>query len=138
MKVVVETPKWSLSKFNFEGGEYMVEYRTPFPCLFNYGFVKHTLGDDGRPRDALVLGPRLQQGSEVEVEEVGTVHFMDDGLVDDKAVTSADGRITFLDKIRIHLFFTAYMLYKIGHIYVHEDRIARCRYHGLSLLPRAR
>jgi inorganic pyrophosphatase len=135
MKVIVETPRWSLSKYAFEDGGFRVEYRTPFPTLFNYGFVEHTIGDDGKPKDAIILGGRLRQGDAFEVRRVGVVHFIDDGLVDDKMITSFDGRVTLLDKVMMHVFFTVYMLFKITHYYLHEDRVARCRYLGFSLLP---
>ncbi len=132
MKVVVETPKWSLSKYHHMGGVFEVEYKTPFPCLFNYGYVKHTVGDDGSPMDAVVLGNRVSQGTEVEAVEAGTVHFIDDGLVDDKTVVSSDGRVGLLDIIKIHVFFTAYMVFKTIHYYLDEDRLARCRYLGFT------
>ena len=138
MLVVVETPRWSLTKYCLGDGEFSVEYRTLFPTLFNYGFVKYTVGYDGRPKDAIVLGGRLPQGEEVEVHEVGVIHFIDDGLVDDKFITSFDGRITMLDKILIHVFFTVYMVFKTTSYYIVEDRLARCRYLGFSLLPQGR
>jgi hypothetical protein len=84
-----------------------------------------------------VLGGRLRRGVEVEVHEVGVVYFIDDGLEDNKFITSFDGRVTFPDRMMIHLFFIVYMLFKIAHYYIHEDRAARCRYHGFSLLPPA-
>ncbi|MBD3388539.1 MAG: hypothetical protein GF416_05675 [Candidatus Altiarchaeales archaeon] len=133
MLVVVETPRGSLSKFAFKNGIFEVEYRTPFPSFFNYGFVKNTRGADGMPEDAIVLGKTLKQGSEVEVQEVGTVYFIDDGLVDDKMITSLDGRVTFMDRVMITVFFTAYMVFKTVHYYIEEDRVVRCRYHGFSL-----
>jgi inorganic pyrophosphatase len=138
MKVVVETPRGSRVKYRFEEGAYKPEDETPFPTLFNYGFIKNTVGGDGMPVDAIVLGGRLAQGSEVDAVEVGTVHFTDDGLKDDKKVTSLAGTISLSDKLQIHVFFTVYMLYKIIHHLIRDGRVIRCRYGGLSLLPRAR
>jgi len=124
-----------MTKYADREGVFEIEYRSLLPTLFNYGYVKHTVGADGQPKDAIILGRRLKQGGEVEVHEVGVVHFIDDGLVDDKIITSFNGRIRFIDKVLIHVFFTAYMLFKITKYYVDEDRVARCRYIGFSLLP---
>lgn len=137
MKVVVETPKHSFTKYLYVDGEYRVEFRSPLPTLFNYGFVEGTVGQDGRPVDAIVLGKWLKQGTEVDVLEVGTVGFTDDGLADDKKVASADGTIGFVDRLRVYIFFTTYALFKIIRYLVVERRLARCVYRGFTRAPQA-
>ena len=82
VRVRVEVPRWSFAK----RGEAGVEFLSPVPCPFNYGSVVGTRAADGDALDALVLGPRLAFGAEVEVVVHGVVRFEDDGLPDDKLV----------------------------------------------------
>ncbi|MFH0862543.1 MAG: inorganic diphosphatase [Candidatus Altiarchaeota archaeon] len=133
MNVVVETPKGSFRKYRKKGVKYVTDLTSPMPTLFNYGFIEGTLAADGMPQDAIILGGRIAQGSKLDVVWAGTVRFVDDGVADDKAVTSTDGRIRLVDRLMIHLFFSAYTAYKIVRYLVRERRLARCRYLGFSL-----
>jgi len=132
MKVIVETPRWNLVKYTYRGGMFQPEFFSPLPTLFNYGFVKGTKGEDGLPEDAIVLGPRLKQGTEVEVMEFGAVYFIDDGRKDDKRITG-EGPVTLSDRLMIRLFFTAYAVFKTVYYLLSEGRFARCRYGGFGL-----
>lgn len=80
--VRIEVPRGSFLKR--EGDR--VEYLSPVPCPFNYGCVPDAPAPDGDPLDALVLGPRLAFGAEVDVAVHAVARFMDDGAVDDKLV----------------------------------------------------
>lgn len=133
MEVVVETPKWSFVKYRLRDGAYEADMWSPLPTPFNYGFVRGTLGADGLPKDAIVLGRRLSRGEVVEAVDVGIVHFTDDGVEDDKVVTSLAGKIGFHDRVAIQLFFTVYALYKRFHYLLGERRLARCRFGGCVL-----
>lgn len=66
-----------------------VEFVSPVPCPFNYGSVVGTRAPDGDALDAVVLGPRLPVGAEVEVPVHGVLRFEDDGVADDKLVCGA-------------------------------------------------
>ncbi len=103
VRVRVEVPRWSFAKRG-EGG---VEFVSPVPCPFNYGSVVGTLAPDGDALDALVLGPRLGLGSEVEVTVHGVVRFEDDGVQDDKLVC---GELppSEAERILVEAFFRAY------------------------------
>lgn len=81
--VRIEVPRGSFVKRSEARG---IEFLSPVPCPFNYGCVPGRMGGDGDPLDALVLGPRLGLGAEVEVPVVGVVRFLDDGREDDKLV----------------------------------------------------
>ena len=133
MRVVVETPRWSFTKYRFAGGAFRPDLVSPLPALFNYGFIEGTRAADGMPEDAIVLGDRLRQGSKVDVKRLGKVRFVDDGVADDKAVASAEGRIRLIDKLMIRLFFTSYTVFKTVRYLIKERRLARCRYLGFSL-----
>lgn len=76
-------PRGGFVKREAGGG---VEYVSPLPCPFNYGSVPGTVGDDGDPHDALVLGPRLATGARVETSAWLRVVFVDDGALDDKLI----------------------------------------------------
>jgi inorganic pyrophosphatase len=136
MKVVVETPRFSFTKYRFERGTFKPEFRSPLPTLFNYGFVKGAMGGDGMPQDAILLGPGLSQGSEVDAINMGVVRFIDDGKQDDKVIASRGPAPTLFDIATIHLFFTTYVVFKIIRNIVTRGKIIRCRYGGISPSPR--
>ena len=134
MKVVIETPKYSFVKYARKNGKYVKAMTSPFPTLFNYGFIKGKAGKDGMPKDCIVLGGRLEQGVEIEFEMRGEVKFIDDGREDDKTIFSLKEKIIASDKLRIRIFFTIYALYKKARYLLKEQRTARCRYNGFCLL----
>lgn len=81
----------------------------------NYGIVPQTIGWDGDPFDALVLGPPLKGGQLVKGIIVGVMHMEDEKGLDSKVVLSrvgADGRathdLTEADLERIADYFNRY------------------------------
>lgn len=83
VRVVIEAPRGAFVKRRADA---RLDYFSPLPVPFNYGSVPGSVGGDGDPLDALVLGPGLARGAEVEVEVYGVVRFLDGGAVDDKLV----------------------------------------------------
>ncbi len=81
--VEIEVPRWSFVKRRAGKG---IEYLSPIPCPYNYGCVPGTLGEDGEPIDAVVLGPRLRRGALVETRVIGRIAFFDAGVRDDKLI----------------------------------------------------
>lgn len=56
-----------------------------YPC--NYGFMPHTLSDDGDPVDVLVVGRhKLAPGSVIRCRPVGVLQMEDDGGQDEKII----------------------------------------------------
>lgn len=56
-----------------------------YPC--NYGFIPHTLADDGDPADVLVVTPTpLMPGSVIACRPVGVLNMSDEGGQDAKIV----------------------------------------------------
>lgn len=100
--VRIEVPRGSFLKR--EGGR--IEYVSPLPCPFNYGCVPDLPAADGDALDALVLGPRLALGAEVEARVYAVVRFLDDGRVDDKLVCGLEP--TPVDLRNIARFFKFY------------------------------
>ncbi|MCX6695690.1 MAG: inorganic diphosphatase [Candidatus Altiarchaeota archaeon] len=132
MKITVETPKGSFVKYRFKDGRFTPELTSPFPTLFNYGFVEGTEGSDGMPQDCIIIGGRISQGEKLNLEPLGVVYFTDDGKEDNKSVFSVGGDIKLLDKISLHVFFVCYTIFKTLHYLAKEHRIARCWYGGVN------
>ena len=64
-----------------------------YPC--NYGFIPHTLSDDGDPVDVLVVTPTpLQPGSVIRCRPVGMLKMSDEAGVDAKLVAVPFGKLT--------------------------------------------
>ena len=92
MKVLIETPKYGFRKYRWDGRDFTLDLVSPLPTLFNYGCILGTTSGDGQPRDAIVLGPRLPQGRQIEVTGIAVVGFTDDGARDDKTVCRETGK----------------------------------------------
>src|ERR1700677_918412 len=60
---------------------------TPMRYPGNYGFVPHTLSDDGDPIDVLVANTRpIVPGAYINVRPVGVLKMRDDGGTDEKII----------------------------------------------------
>ena len=59
LRVIIETPKGSRNKFDFNAKEHVFELKTVLPAgmtfPYDFGFVPSTKADDGDPVDVLVL-----------------------------------------------------------------------------------
>jgi inorganic pyrophosphatase len=61
----------------------------------NYGFVPHTLSDDGDPVDVLIANPMpLIPGSVINCRAVGVLHMVDEGGGDEKIVAVPTSRVS--------------------------------------------
>ena len=103
--MVVEVPRGSFVKRELHLNR--IEFVSPLPCPFNYGFIPETQGSDGDPMDALELGPRLPYGSVVERDVVGVVRFLDAGAVDDKLILADHSPSAGALRL-LRLFFSVY------------------------------
>lgn len=102
--VRIEVPRGGFIKRDLEG---RIDFVSPLPCPFNYGSLPETLGPDGDPLDALVLGPRLVSGALISARVHAVVRFLDAGLVDDKLICS-ETRPSDADKLAVLAFFSIY------------------------------
>lgn len=128
--VLVEVPRGGFVKPAADGS---VDYRSPLPSPFNYGSVPGRVGGDGDPLDALVLGPRLAAGTEVETRAWAVVRFVDAGRTDDKLVcgAAAPGAI---ERLAVEWFFRGYAIAK-GALNRLRGRPGPTRYLGLEPVP---
>ena len=89
VSVTIEIPRWSFVKYSLDGSKHgHVEFISPLPCPFNYGFVDGLFGGDQMPLDAIVMGPRLPRGSVAYLPVRSVVHFVDNDEIDNKLVCS--------------------------------------------------
>jgi len=98
INVLIEVPvggepiKYELDKYS--GALFVDRFLyTPMRYPGNYGFIPHTLSDDGDPVDVLVANHRaLMPGSVINCRPVGVLMMEDDGGEDEKiiAVPSSD------------------------------------------------
>ena len=68
---------------------------TPMRYPGNYGFVPHTLSDDGDPMDVLVANTRpIIPGAVINVRPVGVLRMKDEGGGDEKIIAVPSPRLT--------------------------------------------
>jgi len=68
---------------------------TPMRYPGNYGFVPHTLSDDGDPIDVLVANTRpILPGAVINVRPIGVFKMVDDGGGDEKIVAVPTPKLT--------------------------------------------
>lgn len=105
VEVRIEVPRGGFIKRGTYSGR--VVLISPLPSPFNYGSVIGTLGEDGDPLDAIVLGPPIAMGETVRVRVHAVVRFTDRGLADDKLVCTND-ELDTSELARIEWFFRFY------------------------------
>jgi inorganic pyrophosphatase len=68
---------------------------TPMRYPGNYGFVPHTLSDDGDPIDVLIANTRqIMPGAIINVRPIGVLMMEDDGGGDEKIVAVPSSHLT--------------------------------------------
>lgn len=130
MKVVIETPKYSFIKYNKQGSRFVKEFLSPIPTIFNYGFIEGSLAADGMEKDVAVIGPRISQGTVLNVDKVhGVVKFIDDSVEDDKEIVCMGG---FYSKPVFFFYFQLYATFKIAYYLISKRKLAVCRFEGIT------
>ncbi len=104
VEVSIEVTRGSYVKRRPNGS---IDFVSPLRCPYNYGSITDTLGEDGDPWDALVLGDKLDYGLRCVVPVRGVVDFIDAGQRDPKVVCS---HAPLLDEDRraVEVFFLRY------------------------------
>ncbi|MCQ4619245.1 inorganic diphosphatase [Corynebacterium sp. CCUG 59401] len=95
IEVTIEIPKGSRNKYEVDhetGQVYLDRYLfTPMAYPLDYGFIDHTLGDDGDPLDALVITPEpVFPGVIVKARPLGVFKMTDEAGGDDKLLCVLD------------------------------------------------
>ncbi|MEZ5334019.1 MAG: inorganic diphosphatase [Methanolobus sp.] len=130
MRIVIETPKYSFFKYNKKSSQFVREFISPIPTIFNYGFIEGSLAEDGMEKDVVVIGSRMPQGSALEVSETdGVVRFVDDSLEDNKEIVYLGG---FFSKPVFYFYFHLYATFKFMYYLILKRKITYCRFQGIS------
>ncbi len=104
INVVIEIPansspiKYEVEK---ESGALLVDRFMATPMFYpaNYGFIPHTLGDDGDPLDVLVITPYpVQPSSVIRCRPVGVLKMEDEAGGDEKLLAVPHDKLTTLYK----------------------------------------
>lgn len=131
MRIVIETPKYSFSKYRKEGSQFRKEFISPIPTLFNYGFIDDSMNEDGMEIDVIVIGPVMRQGDVMEISHFdGVVRFVDDSLRDDKHIVYLEGSFS---KTFFSFYFWLYALFKSVLYLVSRKSLCTCRFEGIDL-----
>ena len=126
VNVVVEVPiggepiKYEMDK---AAGTLVVDrfLYTPMRYPGNYGFIPHTLSEDGDPCDVLVANTRpIIPGAVIAVRPIGVLRMKDEAGGDEKIVAVPSSKLTKrYDKIQSYTDMTAISIEKIEHFFSH-------------------
>ncbi len=126
VNVIVEVPvggqpiKYEMDK---EAGALVVDrfLYTPMTYPGNYGFVPHTLSEDGDPIDVLICNTRpLVPGCVINVRPIGVMVMEDDGGKDEKIIAVPVPKLTQrYDKIKNYTDMPEITLKQIEHFFTH-------------------
>ncbi len=96
-----------------------------YPC--NYGFVPHTLSNDGDPTDVLVVGQRaLMPGCVVRARPVGVLMMEDEAGIDEKIVAVPHAKLTpYYDQIKTYRDLPQVLQDRIPHFFDHYKDLER-------------
>ncbi len=126
VNVIVEVPvggqpiKYEMDK---EAGTLIVDrfLYTPMHYPGNYGFVPHTLCEDGDPIDVLICNTRpLVPGCVINVRPIGVMLMEDDGGKDEKIIAVPVQKLTRrYDKVHNYTDLPEITLKQIQHFFEH-------------------
>jgi len=122
---VIEIPLNSTIKYemNKEAGAIFVDrfLFTPMAYPGNYGFIPHTLAEDGDPTDILVINNRpIMPGAVINVRPVGVLLMEDDGGKDEKIIAVPTNKLS-LDYAHVQNYsdLPESLLKRIEHFFTH-------------------
>jgi inorganic pyrophosphatase len=126
VNVIVEVPvggepiKYEMDK---ESGALVVDrfLYTPMRYPGNYGFVPHTLSDDGDPIDVLIANQRgIVPGAVIAVRPVGVLKMSDESGGDEKIIAVPAPRLTRrYEKVHNYTDLPEITLKQIEHFFEH-------------------
>lgn len=126
VNVIIEVPvggepiKYELDK---DAGTMVVDrfLYTPMRYPGNYGFVPHTLSDDGDPVDVLVANTRpILPGAVIACRPIGVLIMSDEAGQDEKIVAVPISKISRRwEKVREHSDLPEITLKQIEHFFAH-------------------
>jgi len=139
LNVIVEVPVGGAPiKYEFDkpSGALMVDRflnaSMRYPC--NYGFVPHTLSDDGDPVDVLIAGtPAVVPGAVLAARPVGVLLMEDEAGMDEKILAVPPHRLnTYYDKVENYTDLPKMLLDQIEHFFNHYKALERDKWVKLN------
>lgn len=135
VNVVIEVPlggvpvKYELDK---DSGALFVD-RFLHTAMFypgNYGFIPHTLADDGDPVDVVVIGPTpVVPGAIVRCRPIGALMMEDEAGGDDKIIAvPVDKLHPFYTNVATYADLPASLLEQIEHFFVHYKDLEKGKF----------
>lgn len=90
-----------------------------YPC--NYGFIPHTLSDDGDPVDVMVVGNMpVAVGSVMRVRPVGVMFMEDESGGDEKILAVPHSKLhPYHDNVKNYTDLREVLIRQIEHFFVH-------------------
>lgn len=126
VNVVIEVPiggepiKYEMDK---EAGTLFVDrfLYTPMRYPGNYGFIPHTLSEDGDPCDVLVCNTRpLIAGSYINARPIGVLKMTDEGGGDEKIIAVPSSKLTKrYDNVKCYTDLPEITWKQIEHFFCH-------------------
>ena len=126
VNVIIEVPvggspiKYEMDKAS---GALMVDrfLYTPMTYPGNYGFVPHTLSDDGDPIDVLVMNTRaLVPGCVINVRPIGVLNMEDNSGEDEKIIAVPSSHLTKrYEGVATHTDLPQITLDQVEHFFQH-------------------
>jgi len=94
---------------------------TPMRYPGNYGFVPHTLSEDGDPIDVLVANTRpIVPGAVINVRPIGVFQMQDDSGIDEKIIAVPSPKLTRrYDSIKTYKDLPPITIEQIQHFFEH-------------------
>ena len=94
---------------------------TPMFYPGNYGFIPHTLSDDGDPVDVLVVGDMpVIAGAVIPVNPIGVLKMEDDGGMDEKIIAKPTSKMyPYHDNIENYTDLPEIVCQRIEHFFTH-------------------
>ena len=106
----------------------------------NYGFIPHTLSDDGDPCDVLVANTRaIVPGAVMSVRPVGVLLMEDEAGGDEKIIAVPSSKLTQrYDKVRNYSDLPDITLQQIQHFFEHYKDLEKGKWVKVAALGRRR
>lgn len=107
---------------------------TPMRYPGNYGFVPHTLSEDGDPIDVLIANTRpIVPGALINVRPIGVLRMQDEAGVDEKIVAVPSPRLTRrYEHVRNYTDLPVITLEQIQHFFEHYKDLERDKWVKLA------
>lgn len=102
----------------------------------NYGFVPHTLSEDGDPIDVIVVGPHaVVPGAVIRVRPVGALLMEDEAGGDEKIIAvPVDKLHPFYSNVKTYTDLPPVLVEQIGHFFQHYKDLEKGKWSKFSRL----